>query len=164
MNAQTRTAAAASDAQQQPTLNHAVALAAASPTQTTAPASALVTAPPAPQLNAQLGSPEWQQALNQQVLMFHRNGQQSAELRLHPQELGALQITLKLDDQQAQLHIASAHGQVRAAGGSGDAAAAARAGGERYQPGAEQRGRRVHPALAAGATAGFQRPGPFQLC
>lgn len=105
----------ASDAQQPPTLNHAVALAAASPTQTAAPASALVTAPPAPQLNAQLGSPEWQQALNQQVLMFHRNGQQSAELRLHPQELGALQITLKLDDQQAQLHIASAHGQVRAA-------------------------------------------------
>ncbi|ASL83463.1 MULTISPECIES: flagellar hook-length control protein FliK [Serratia] len=105
----------ASDAQQQPTLNHAVALAAASPTQTAAPASALVTAPPTPQLNAQLGSPEWQQALNQQVLMFHRNGQQSAELRLHPQELGALQITLKLDDQQAQLHIASAHGQVRAA-------------------------------------------------
>lgn len=74
-----------------------------------------MTAPPAPQLNAQLGSPEWQQALNQQVLMFHRNGQQSAELRLHPQELGALQITLKLDDQQAHLHIASAHGQVRAA-------------------------------------------------
>ncbi|HEB0148339.1 TPA: flagellar hook-length control protein FliK, partial [Serratia marcescens] len=99
----------------QPPLNHAVALAAASPTQTAAPASALVTAPPAPQLNAQLGSPEWQQALSQQVLMFHRNGQQSAELRLHPQELGALQITLKLDDQQAQLHIASAHGQVRAA-------------------------------------------------
>ncbi|MGP2689692.1 flagellar hook-length control protein FliK, partial [Serratia nevei] len=55
----------ASDAQQPPTLNHAVALAAASPTQTAAPASALVTAPPAPQLNAQLGSPEWQQALNQ---------------------------------------------------------------------------------------------------
>ncbi|OKB66893.1 flagellar hook-length control protein [Serratia marcescens] len=100
---------------QQPTFNHAVGLAAASPTQSAAPASALVTAPPAPQLNAQLGSPEWQQALNQQVLMFHRNGQQSAELRLHPQELGALQITLKLDDQQAQLHIASAHGQVRAA-------------------------------------------------
>ncbi|CAI0741640.1 flagellar hook-length control protein FliK [Serratia marcescens] len=105
----------AGDTQQQPTLNHAVALAAASPTQTAAPAGSLVTAPPTPQLNAQLGSPEWQQALNQQVLMFHRNGQQSAELRLHPQELGALQIKLKLDDQQAQLHIASAHGQVRAA-------------------------------------------------
>ncbi|HDS2648070.1 TPA: flagellar hook-length control protein FliK [Klebsiella aerogenes] len=93
----------------------AVAFAVASPSQSATPASALVTAPPTPQLNAQLGSPEWQQALSQQVLMFHRNGQQSAELRLHPQELGALQITLQLDDKQAQLHIASAHGQVRAA-------------------------------------------------
>ncbi|KJO60962.1 flagellar hook-length control protein [Klebsiella aerogenes] len=93
----------------------AVAFAAASPSQSATPANALVTAPPTPQLNAQLGSPEWQQALSQQVLMFHRNGQQSAELRLHPQELGALQITLQLDDKQAQLHIASAHGQVRAA-------------------------------------------------
>ncbi|MNI40216.1 Flagellar hook-length control protein [compost metagenome] len=96
-------------------VNHLMAPPVSSPTVTAAPASSLVTAPPTPQLNAQLGSPEWQQALNQQVLMFHRNGQQSAELRLHPQELGALQITLKLDDSQAQLHIASAHGQVRAA-------------------------------------------------
>jgi flagellar hook-length control protein FliK len=96
-------------------VNHLVAPPVSSPTVAAAPASSLVTAPPTPQLNAQLGSPEWQQALNQQVLMFHRNGQQSAELRLHPQELGALQITLKLDDSQAQLHIASAHGQVRAA-------------------------------------------------
>ncbi|CAI1658713.1 Flagellar hook-length control protein [Serratia quinivorans] len=96
-------------------VNHLIAPPVSSPTVAAAPASSLVTAPPTPQLNAQLGSPEWQQALNQQVLMFHRNGQQSAELRLHPQELGALQITLKLDDSQAQLHIASAHGQVRAA-------------------------------------------------
>ncbi|WP_426505169.1 flagellar hook-length control protein FliK [Serratia proteamaculans] len=96
-------------------VNHLVAPPVSSPTVAAAPASSLVTAPPTPQLNAQLGSPEWQQALNQQVLMFHRNGQQSAELRLHPQDLGALQITLKLDDSQAQLHIASAHGQVRAA-------------------------------------------------
>lgn len=86
-----------------------------SPVIASQPVSATVSAPATPQLNAQLGSPEWQQALGQQVLMFHRNGQQSAELRLHPQELGALQITLKLDDNQAQLHIASAHGQVRAA-------------------------------------------------
>jgi flagellar hook-length control protein FliK len=96
-------------------VNHLVAPPVSSSTVAATPASSLVTTPPTPQLNAQLGSPEWQQALNQQVLMFHRNGQQSAELRLHPQELGALQITLKLDDSQAQLHIASAHGQVRAA-------------------------------------------------
>lgn len=103
------------DTQPQAPVNHLMAPPVSSPTVATAPAASLVTAPPTPQLNAQLGSPEWQQALNQQVLMFHRNGQQSAELRLHPQELGALQITLKLDDNQAQLHIASAHGQVRAA-------------------------------------------------
>ncbi|MFV5926395.1 flagellar hook-length control protein FliK [Klebsiella aerogenes] len=102
-------------AENTPSQPAAVAFSAASPSQSATPASALVTAPPTPQLNAQLGSPEWQQALSQQVLMFHRNGQQSAELRLHPQELGALQITLQLDDKQAQLHIASAHGQVRAA-------------------------------------------------
>ena len=94
---------------------HAATAPVSSPVIASQPVSATVSAPATPQLNAQLGSPEWQQALGQQVLMFHRNGQQSAELRLHPQELGALQITLKLDDNQAQLHIASAHGQVRAA-------------------------------------------------
>lgn len=103
------------ESQQQPTLNHAMMPPVSSPAPAAAPVSALVTAP-TPQLNAQLGSPEWHQALGQQVLMFYRNGQQSAELRLHPQELvGALQITLKLDDQQAHLHITSANGQVRAA-------------------------------------------------
>ncbi|CAI1566996.1 flagellar hook-length control protein FliK [Serratia ficaria] len=104
------------ESQQAATFGHAMAPPTGSPLQPApAPVGAPVSAPPTPQLSAQLGSPEWQQALSQQVLMFHRNGQQSAELRLHPQELGALQITLKLDDQQAQLHIASAHGQVRAA-------------------------------------------------
>ncbi|WP_422528589.1 flagellar hook-length control protein FliK [Serratia fonticola] len=105
----------AESAQSSATPQHAAPAPASSPLIASQPVSATVSAPATPQLNAQLGSPEWQQALSQQVLMFHRNGQQSAELRLHPQELGALQITLKLDDNQAQLHIASAHGQVRAA-------------------------------------------------
>lgn len=69
----------------------------------------------APLLSAPLGSNEWQQALGQQVLMFTRNGQHQAELRLHPQDLGAIQISLRLDDNQAQLHMAAAHSQVRAA-------------------------------------------------
>ncbi|WP_411752725.1 flagellar hook-length control protein FliK [Serratia sp. (in: enterobacteria)] len=106
---------AAESAQPSATPQHAAPTPISSPVIASQPVSATVSAPATPQLNAQLGSPEWQQALGQQVLMFHRNGQQSAELRLHPQELGALQITLKLDDNQAQLHIASAHGQVRAA-------------------------------------------------
>lgn len=78
-------------------------------------ASPLVSAPVSGHLSAQLGSQEWQQALGQQVVMFSRNGQQNAELRLNPQELGALQISLKIEDNQAQLHFASAHSQVRAA-------------------------------------------------
>jgi flagellar hook-length control protein FliK len=106
---------AAESAQSSAMPQHAAPVPVSSPVIASQPVNPTVSAPATPQLNAQLGSPEWQQALSQQVLMFHRNGQQSAELRLHPQELGALQITLKLDDNQAQLHIASAHGQVRAA-------------------------------------------------
>lgn len=77
--------------------------------------SAPTTPLPTPVLNAQLGSSEWQQALGQQIMMFNRNGQHSAELRLHPQDLGTLQISLRIDDNQAQLHMASGHSQVRAA-------------------------------------------------
>lgn len=68
-----------------------------------------------PVLNAQLGSHEWQQALSQQIVMFSRNGQQNAELRLHPEDLGAIQISLSLNKDQAQLNLASSHSQVRAA-------------------------------------------------
>ncbi|AOM39527.1 flagellar hook-length control protein FliK [Xenorhabdus hominickii] len=69
----------------------------------------------APLLNAHLGSEEWQQQLNQHVLFFNRNGLQQAELRLHPQELGALHIRMSVEDNQAQLHFVSAHQAVRAA-------------------------------------------------
>lgn len=82
--------------------------------------AAVGTTTPAPQaasaqLNAPFGSPQWQDALGQQIVMFSRNGQQTAELRLNPQELGALHISLKIDDNQAQIHLASASSQVRSA-------------------------------------------------
>ena len=64
-------------------------------------------------LNAQVGTQEWQQQLNQQIMMFSRNGLQKAELRLHPEELGSLHIRMKIEDGQAQLHLASQNGQVR---------------------------------------------------
>ncbi|MCL6323932.1 flagellar hook-length control protein FliK [Pectobacterium polaris] len=96
--------------------------------QTTAPVAqgmhiqpaSVGTTTPAPQaasaqLNAPFGSPQWQDALGQQIIMFSRNGQQTVELRLNPQELGALHISLKIDDNQAQIHLASASGQVRSA-------------------------------------------------
>ncbi|KFX07940.1 flagellar hook-length control protein [Pectobacterium betavasculorum] len=78
---------------------------------TTSPAPQAASA----QLNAPFGSPQWQDALGQQIIMFSRNGQQTAELRLNPQELGALHISLKIDDNQAQIHLASANSQVRSA-------------------------------------------------
>ncbi|KGT96021.1 flagellar hook-length control protein [Erwinia typographi] len=80
------------------------------------PATAYTVTPPAGgQLSAQLGSQDWQQALGQQILMFSKNGQQTAELHLHPQDLGSIQISLKLDNDQAQLNMVSGHSQVRAA-------------------------------------------------
>ena len=91
------------------------------PTIIAAPAAAshIATAAPsgiaAPLINAPLGSPDWQQSVSQHVTMFTRQGQQTAELRLHPEDLGQIQITLKLDDNQAQLQMISAHSHVRAA-------------------------------------------------
>ncbi|EJN0405948.1 flagellar hook-length control protein FliK [Escherichia coli] len=62
-----------------------------------------------------LGSHEWQQSLSQHISLFTRQGQQSAELRLHPQDLGEVQISLKVDDNQAQIQMVSPHQHVRAA-------------------------------------------------
>jgi len=79
------------------------------------PLSMHIATPVAPQISAQLGSQEWQQAVSQHVTLFTRQGQQSAELRLHPEDLGQIQISLKLDDNQAQLQMTSPHSHVRAA-------------------------------------------------
>ena len=78
-------------------------------------ASTTSSTPSTPMLNSQLGSDEWQQALSQQIVMFSRNGQQNAELRLHPEDLGAIQISLKLDNDQAQISLVSSHSHVRTA-------------------------------------------------
>lgn len=66
-------------------------------------------------LTQEMGTPAWQQSLGQQVACFTRNGIQHAELRLHPKELGSLQISLQLKNDQAELHFVSASHQVRAA-------------------------------------------------
>ena len=79
------------------------------------PASTQIAVPVAPQISAQLGSQEWQQSVSQHITLFTRQGQQSAELRLHPEDLGQIQISMKLDDNQAQLQMVSAHSHVRAA-------------------------------------------------
>ncbi len=91
------------------TPSHAMPLMAATPTPTAAQAAAIAT------VNAPLGTPDWQQTVSQHITMFTRQGQQTAELRLNPENLGQVQITLKMDDNQAQLQMVSAHSHVRAA-------------------------------------------------
>lgn len=80
-----------------------------------APTTTHIATPTAPTIGAQLGSHEWQQQISQNVTLFTRQGQHSAELRLHPEDLGQVQISLKLEDNQAQLQMMSPHGHVRAA-------------------------------------------------
>lgn len=94
-------------------------LSAASPAVNVAPvisnATATVNTHPVVTVNSQLGTPEWQQNVSQHITLFTRQGQQSAELKLHPENLGQVSITLKLDDNQAQIQMMSPHSHVRAA-------------------------------------------------
>lgn len=66
-------------------------------------------------VHAQLGTPDWQQNVSQHITLFTRQGQQTAELRLHPESLGQVHITLKVEDNLAQIQMASPHSHVRAA-------------------------------------------------
>jgi len=86
-----------------------------SATTATTPTSAAIATPHTAVLNAQLGSAEWQQAFSQHVTLMTRNGQQSAELRLNPEDLGQVHISLKIDDNLAQMQFVSPHSHVRAA-------------------------------------------------
>ena len=88
---------------------------AAPPVPVISTAAAAVTTHPAAAVNAQLGTPEWQQSVSQHITLFTRQGQHSAELKLHPQDLGQITISMKVEDNQAQLQMVSGHGHVRAA-------------------------------------------------
>ena len=77
--------------------------------------SATVSVSPTADINARLGTPEWQQSVSQHITLFTRQGEQRAELTLHPQDLGQITISMKLDDNQAQLQMLTGHGHVRAA-------------------------------------------------
>ncbi|MFT2950608.1 flagellar hook-length control protein FliK, partial [Klebsiella pneumoniae] len=92
------------------------------PTATLAPivtshasAQPAATVATAPVLSQPLGTHEWQQNLSQHITLFTKQGQQTAELRLNPEDLGQVHISLKLDNDQAQLQMVSAHSHVRAA-------------------------------------------------
>ncbi|HGJ5890367.1 MAG TPA: flagellar hook-length control protein FliK [Arsenophonus apicola] len=64
-------------------------------------------------LTTPIDQPEWGQKFSEQIVMLSRHGAQQAELRLHPEELGSLQIQLKIFDDKAQLSVVTANQQVR---------------------------------------------------
>ncbi len=78
-------------------------------------APAVAANPHAPLLHQPLGTSAWQQALSQQLSLFLSKGTYHAELKLNPRDLGALQISMKLNNDQLQLHVMSENQQVRAA-------------------------------------------------
>ncbi|AHF75266.1 Flagellar hook length control protein [Sodalis praecaptivus] len=69
---------------------------------------------PIAHLRQPLGSPAWQQQLGEHITLFNRNGIFHAQLHLHPQELGAVKVNLRLNKEQLQVHFASDNQQVRA--------------------------------------------------
>ena len=86
------------------------------PTQSTTQAATMNApmAPPTLHLNSQLGSEAWQQQLSQHMLFFSRQGISQAQIRLHPEELGSLNVHLRIEDNQAVMHFVSPHSHVRA--------------------------------------------------
>ncbi|WP_187775936.1 flagellar hook-length control protein FliK [Salinicola corii] len=85
----------------------------AAPSSAASPATASTATPGF--VNAPVQSPQWPASFGQQVLQMHQRGDQQMSLRLHPQELGPLNVSLTVQDQQAQLQVLSAHAPVRAA-------------------------------------------------
>ncbi len=65
-------------------------------------------------LNAPYQSNEWQEQFQQQILLFNKNQIKEAELRLHPAELGSIQIKMKMESQQAHFQFISMHESVSA--------------------------------------------------
>lgn len=72
-------------------------------------------APPTAALSAQVGSTAWANQLQQNVLQMVVHNQQEMTLRLHPAELGPLQVQLRVDEQTAKLNIFTHSHQVRGA-------------------------------------------------
>jgi len=58
--------------------------------------------------------PEWKQEFNERIVWMHNKAIPSAELRLNPNNLGPIAITIKMDqDQQASIQIQAHHAGVR---------------------------------------------------
>ena len=56
---------------------------------------------------------QWQAALTEQISLITRQGLQSAEIKLHPEQLGSLHIKLDLLDDKINMHMIVAHSAVK---------------------------------------------------
>lgn len=56
---------------------------------------------------------QWQKSLTEQIFMLSRQDIQTAEIKLHPQELGSLHIKLAMHDDKMHLHMMAAHTVVK---------------------------------------------------
>lgn len=77
----------------------------AAPAQASAPAQAAIPTP--------VGQPQWGDDFSQKVTWLATQRTQSAELHLNPAQLGPVEISLKLNGDQASLQFTSAHAAVR---------------------------------------------------
>jgi flagellar hook-length control protein FliK len=67
-----------------------------------------------PDLPTPLRDPSWASDFGQKLLWFASHDKEVAQLTLHPPQLGSIEITLKLDKDQASAHFVSANAEVRA--------------------------------------------------
>ncbi|HHR6077812.1 TPA: flagellar hook-length control protein FliK [Providencia alcalifaciens] len=97
-----------------PTVTHVAGIMA---TPSATPMPTATPAMPTPTMNfaTPFGTEAWQQQLSQQMLFFSRQGVSQAQIRLHPEELGSLNVHLRIEDNQAVMHFVSPHSHVRAA-------------------------------------------------
>lgn len=93
---------------------HSVGIASTGAPEPVLPASSPLPPPPGV-LAGEPGSTAWAQSLGQHISCFTRDEIHHAELQLHPADLGRLQISLRLNNEQVQLHFMTADHQVRAA-------------------------------------------------
>jgi flagellar hook-length control protein FliK len=83
------------------------------------PLRLIASTPPPPQVSAvitpELGSAGWGKALGQQISWMVAGTHQTAELHLHPADLGPLQVVLSVENNQAELMFVSREPAVREA-------------------------------------------------
>lgn len=69
----------------------------------------------ATRMQAQLGTPQWQNELGDRVQFMSRNNESRAELVLNPPQLGRIEVSLNISGDHASAMFASANPEVRAA-------------------------------------------------